>query len=123
MLYTPRDTIPSQYWGVPLYPTQIYFILWNLIVFTITWRLRERLKPQGSLFFVYLCLYAAGDFGLRFLRVNEPFLLGLHQGQVISLAILVVAVPWLIIRMRRFRQGIRVTESTSGADLGQSHED
>ncbi len=123
VLYTPRDTIPSQYWGVPLYPTQIYFILWNLIVFTITWRLRERLKPQGSLFFVYLCLYAAGDFGLRFLRVNEPFLLGLHQGQVISLAILVVAVPWLIIRMRRFQQGIRVTESTSGADLGQSHED
>ena len=123
VLYTPRDTVPSQYWGVPLYPTQIYFLLWNLIVFTVTWRLRERLKPQGSLFFVYLCLYAAGDFGLRFLRVNEPFLLGLHQGQVISLAILVVAVPWLIIRMRRFQQGIRVTESTSGADLGQSHED
>ena len=109
--------------SVPMHPTQIYFLLWNLIVFTVTWRLRERLKPQGSLFFVYLCLYAAGDFGLRFLRVNEPFLLGLYQGQVISLAILVVAVPWLIIRMRRFRQGIRVTESTIEADLGQSHED
>ncbi|MBN2186849.1 MAG: prolipoprotein diacylglyceryl transferase [Dehalococcoidia bacterium] len=123
VLYTPRDTIPSQNWGVPLYPTQIYFLLWNLIVFAIIWRFRGKLKPQGSLFFLYLCLYAAGDFGIRFLRVNEPFLLGLHQGQVISLAILVVVVPWLIIRMRRFRQGIRATESTSAAGLEQSHED
>lgn len=104
VFYTPRDVIPSQYWGVPLYPAQIYFLLWNLIVFAIVWQLRDRLKPQGSLFFLYLCLYAVGDFGLRFFRVNEPFLLGLHQGQVISLAILVIAVPWLIIRMRRFQR-------------------
>lgn len=104
VLYTPRDTIPAQYWGMTLYPAQIYFLLWNLIVFAIVWQLRDRLKPQGSLFFLYLCLYAAGDFGLRFFRVNEPFLLGLHQGQVISLAILVIAVPWLIIRMRRFQR-------------------
>ncbi len=104
VFYTPRDVIPAQYWGVPLYPAQIYFLLWNLVVFAIVWQLRDRLKPQGSLFFLYLCLYAAGDFGLRFFRLNEPFLMGLHQGQVISLAILVIAVPWLIIRMRRFQR-------------------
>ena len=103
VIYTPRDSIPSQYWGVPLYPTQIYFLLWNLIVFAVVWKLRGRLKPQGSLFFLYLSLYTAGDFGLRFFRVNEPFFIGLQQGQLISLAILVIAVPWLIIRMRRFR--------------------
>jgi len=124
VFYSPRDTIPSEYWEVPLYPAQIYFLLWNLIVFAVVWRLRGRLKPQGSLFFLYLCLYAAGDFGLRFFRyVEAPFLLGLHQGQVISLAILVVAVPWLIIRVRKFRQRISVTEPTGGADSGQSHED
>ena len=123
VMYTPRDTIPSEYWLTPLYPTQIYFLVWNLIVLAIVWRLRGRLKPQGSLFFLYLCLYAAGDFGLRFFRVNEPFLFGLHQGQVISLAILVVAVPWLIIRMRRYRRKVVVTESTSEASLEQSHED
>jgi len=104
VIYTPRDTLPSQYWGVPLYPAQIYFLLWNLIAFAVIWRLRGKLKPQGSLFFLYLCLYAIGDFGLRFFRINDPFLLGLHQGQVISLVILVIAVPWLIIRMRRFHK-------------------
>lgn len=123
VIYTPRDTIPPQYWGVPLYPAQIYFLIWNLIVFAVVWTLRGKLKPQGSLFFLYLCLYAAGDFGLRFFRVNDPFLLGLHQGQVISLAILVVAVPWLIIRLRRFQKQALVTELTNEADLEQSHED
>jgi phosphatidylglycerol:prolipoprotein diacylglycerol transferase len=123
VIYTPRDTIPSEYWGVPLYPTQIYFLLWNLIVFAIVWRFRDKLKPQGSLFFLYLCLYAAGDFGLRFLRVNEPFLLGLHQGQVISLAILVVAVPWLIIRIRRFQKQALRTELPNEAESEQSLED
>jgi phosphatidylglycerol:prolipoprotein diacylglycerol transferase len=122
VIYTPRDTIPSQYWGVPLYPTQIYFLIWNLIVFAIIWQLRGRLKPQGSLFFLYLCLYAAGDFGLRFLRyVDAPFLFGLHQGQVISLAILVVAMPWLIIRIRKFQQKTSVTKSAGEIDqLGQN---
>ena len=103
VIYSPRDTIPSEYWGMPLYPTQIYFLIWNLIVFAVVWLMRDRIKPQGSLFFLYLCLYAAGDFGLRFLRINEPFLLGLQQGQVISLAILVVAIPWFLIRIRKFR--------------------
>ncbi len=95
--------LPAQYMGVPLYPTQIYHVLWNLISFAIVWRFREKFKPPGSLFFFYLCLYAAGDFGLRFLRVGELVFLGLQQAQVLSLAILVVFLPWLIIRMRSFQ--------------------
>jgi len=123
VIYTPRDTIPSEYWGVPLYPTQIYFLIWNLIVFAVVWRFRDKIKPQGSLFFLYLCLYAAGDFGLRFFRVNDPFLLGLHQGQVISLAILVVAVPWLVIRIRQFHKQALRTVLPNEAESEQSHED
>ncbi len=102
--YTPRYTIPSQYWNVPLYPTQIYFLLWNLIVFAVVWRLRGRLKPRGSLVFLYLALYSAGDFSLRFLRADPPLLLGLQEGQIFSLAILLVILPVLIIRIRRFQQ-------------------
>ena len=104
VIYTVSDFVPYEYQGVPLYPAQIYFLIWNLIVFAILWQLRGRLKPQGSLFFLYLCLYAAGDFGLRFFRyADTSYPGGLQQGQIISLAILVVAVPWFIIRMRRFR--------------------
>ncbi len=105
VIYTTRDTIPPQYWGVPLYPTQIYFMIWNFIVFLIIWFLRGRIKPRGCLFFVYLCLYAIGDFSLRFLRYSDTsYLWGLQQGQIISLIVLVVALSLLIIRMYRFRR-------------------
>ena len=90
--------------GVPLHPTQIYFVLWNLIVFAVVWRLRDRLKPQGSLFLVYLSLYCGGDFALRFLRADPPVLGALREAQIVSLTILVIALPLLIIRMRQFRK-------------------
>jgi phosphatidylglycerol:prolipoprotein diacylglycerol transferase len=98
IVYThPRSYAPL---GVALHPAQVYFLLWNLVVFAVLRRLRRRLKSEGSLFLVYLALYSAGDFGLRFLRQGDPFLFGLHQAQVIGLAILAVVVPLLVVRTR-----------------------
>jgi len=99
IVYThPRSHAPL---GVALHPAQVYFLLWNLAVFAVLRRLRRRLKPEGSLFLVYLALYSAGDFGLRFLRQGEPFLFRLHQAQVIGLAVLAVVVPLLVVRTRK----------------------
>jgi phosphatidylglycerol:prolipoprotein diacylglycerol transferase len=93
--------------GEEFQPTQIYHLLWNLIGFGILWSLRRRLKPQGSLFLFYLALYAAGDLSIRFVRVGEPFRSGmffnLQEAQLIGIAVLVVTVPWLVIRMWRYR--------------------
>jgi phosphatidylglycerol:prolipoprotein diacylglycerol transferase len=89
--------------GESFQPTQIYHLIWNLVGFGILWSLRRRLKPQGSLFLFYLALYAAGDLSIRFVRVGEPFLFGLQQAQLIGIAILVITVPWLVIRMWRYR--------------------
>jgi len=115
--------LSSQYFGVPIYPTQIYHLLWGLIVFAVVWRLRGKFKPEGCLAFFCFCLFAAGDFGVRFFRITEPFLLGLHQAQVLDLAILAVFLPWLIIRMRRFKKQALVTELANEAEQEQSHED
>ncbi len=94
-------------------PTQIYHFIWNLIGFGILWSLRRRLKPQGSLFLLYLALFAAGDLAIRFVRVGEPFLFGLQQAQLIGIVILVVTVPWLIVRMLRAREQPVIVESSS----------
>jgi phosphatidylglycerol:prolipoprotein diacylglycerol transferase len=115
--------LSSQYFGVPIYPTQIYHLLWGLIVFAVVWRLRGKFKPEGCLAFFCFCLFAAGDFGIRFFRIGEPLLWGLYQAQVLDLAILVVFLPWLIIRMRRFKKQALVTELANEAEQGQSHED
>jgi phosphatidylglycerol:prolipoprotein diacylglycerol transferase len=111
VIYTnPRSYAPL---GLPIHPTQAYHLLWNLAAFAVIWGLRRRLKPQGSLFLSYLALYAVGDLGIRFVRVGEPFLFGMQQAQLIGIVILLVTVPWLIIRMWRARSATLMSESLS----------
>jgi len=78
--------------GETLHPAQLYFLLWNLIVFGALQRLKGRLTQEGDLFLAYLALYAAGDFALRFLRPGDPVVLGLQQAQIIGLVVLIAAV-------------------------------
>jgi phosphatidylglycerol:prolipoprotein diacylglycerol transferase len=102
-------TNPASYCplGGEFQPTQIYHLLWNLIGFGILWSLRRRLKPNGSLFLLYLAVYAAGDLSIRFVRAGEPFRSGMffnmQEAQLIGIIVLVVTVPWLIARMCRYR--------------------
>jgi len=88
--------------GVAVHPTQVYELLWDLLVFAILWGLlRGRLKPHGSLFAAYLALYAVGSFLIRFLRGDvTSFAAGLNEGQVISLMVFVVAIVFLFTRAR-----------------------
>ena len=87
--------------GVAVHPTQVYEIVYNLIVFGVLLKLRGRLKPDGSLFLIYLSLYSLWRFGIDFIREGTPFLFGLHQAQVIGLVVLAIAIPLLALRMKR----------------------
>lgn len=88
--------------GVATQPSPIYEIMWDLAMFGIVYKLRGRLKPAGSLFIIYLTLYAIGRFFISYTRVNDPFIVPmLNQAQVISLIILSVTIPFLVMRTRR----------------------
>ncbi|MBA7483037.1 Phosphatidylglycerol--prolipoprotein diacylglyceryl transferase [subsurface metagenome] len=91
--------------GVALHPTQPYEVIYGLIVFGVLLKLRGHLKPDGSLFLVYLSLYAIWRLGIDFIRVGMPFLLDLHQAQVVSLIVLAVAIPMLAYRARWVKTG------------------
>lgn len=107
-------TSPNSYGplGIPVLPTTVFEIFFNLAVFGLLLSLRGKLKPQGSLFLIYFALYAAWRFGIDFIRdgtpffknihflTNVPFLSDLHQAQVIGLIILLVTIPMLILRTR-----------------------
>jgi phosphatidylglycerol---prolipoprotein diacylglyceryl transferase len=84
---------------MPLHPTQIYHIIWNLFAFGVLWQLRRKLKPQGSVFLLYLAFYAAGDLLIRFFREGDPFLFGLQQAQVIGIIMLIITVPLFVVRV------------------------
>lgn len=108
VIYTPRNTIAPEYWGVPLYPTQLYHVFWNLIVFGLIWGFRRRFKPEGSLLFFGFSIYAIGDLFLRFLRNDRGITLfwSLDIPQVIDFAMIVIFVPWLIIKLRQSKDNL-----------------
>lgn len=98
VVYTHPDSYAPL--GVALHPTQPYEIIFCLIGFVVLLRLRGHLKPDGSLFLIYLSIYALWRLGIDFLRVGSPFLFGLHQAQVVSIIVLLIAIPILVMRTR-----------------------
>jgi phosphatidylglycerol:prolipoprotein diacylglycerol transferase len=89
--------------GVAVHPTQIYEIVYLLIIFGVLFSLRGRFKPDGSLFLIYLSIYSLWRVGIDFLRDGTPFLFGLHQAQVIGIIVLLIAIPMLALRTRWVR--------------------
>lgn len=87
--YAPTD-------GVPRHPDQFYEFLGDLAIAAVLLKLRGRLR-DGALFLMYLVLFSMFRFWLFFVRVNVPVVaLGLKNGQWTALAILAVALPWLL---------------------------
>ena len=87
----------------PTHPVVAYEIIYNLIIFGVLLRLRKKLKPDGSLFLVYLSLYAVWRLGIDYLRLWSDqgiMLFGLHESQLISIIVLLICVPLLIWKTR-----------------------
>jgi phosphatidylglycerol:prolipoprotein diacylglycerol transferase len=83
-----------------VHPTQIYEIIYNLIVFGILLLLRKRFRPDGSLFLIYLTFYAAWRLGIDFIRPGNELLFGLHEAQLISIVVLIFTITLLAWKTR-----------------------
>jgi len=103
IIYTHPDSFGPP--RIAVHPTQVYEIIFCLIGFAVLLKLRGRLRPEGSLFLVYLSLYSAWRFGISFLRDGTVFLLGLQQAQVIGLIVLAIAISLLVYRTRWIKKG------------------
>jgi len=101
IVYTHPDSLGLL--GVAVHPTQVYEIIYLLVIFGVVLMLRGRFKPDGSLFLIYLSFYSLWRIGIDFLREGTPFLLGLHQAQVIGIIVLVICVSLLAYRTRRVK--------------------
>ncbi|MCL5026025.1 MAG: prolipoprotein diacylglyceryl transferase [Chloroflexi bacterium] len=105
VVYThPAALIPIQLHNVSTQPYPAYEIIWDLIVFGVLWKVGFSLRPDGSRLLLWGILYSIGRFPLTMVRQEDVFMLGMQQAQFFSLLTLVVAVPWLLIRMRQYRR-------------------
>jgi phosphatidylglycerol---prolipoprotein diacylglyceryl transferase len=95
VIYTNPDSFAPN--GIPVLPTQIFEIFYNLVIFGVLWQLRGHFKKEGTLFYIYFFLYAAWRFGIDFVRDGKPFLFGLHEAQVIGLIVMLITLPLIFI--------------------------
>jgi len=86
--------------GFAVHPTQVYEIIYNLIVFGVLMIFRNRFRPDGSLFLIYLVFYAAWRLGIDFIRDRNVLFIGLDEAQLISIAVLIFAGVQLIWKTR-----------------------
>jgi phosphatidylglycerol:prolipoprotein diacylglycerol transferase len=98
VVYTNPDSYAPL--GIAVHPTQVYEIIFLLIVFGVLFWLRRRFRPEGSLFLIYLSLYSMWRLGVGFLRDGTDFLFGLQQAQVVGIVVLLIVVPILVVRTR-----------------------
>jgi len=86
--------------GTPIYPTQFFHLIWNVLVLVILWIFRKRFKVPGALGLTGWMLYFLGDFPIRFFRGNEPAVLGLSLSELTDLVIIIIAACFLILRLK-----------------------
>ena len=86
--------------GVPVQPVIAFEMLWNLAALFVIWKLRNKLRPDGMLFALYLAFYAVGRFMVTFLREDKVWALGMQEAHFIAILVLLITVPLLVIKAR-----------------------
>jgi phosphatidylglycerol---prolipoprotein diacylglyceryl transferase len=81
--FPPRHDIAYQ-------PAAAYEALINILLFSLLWSLRNRVKP-GILFFVYIAGYSLSQVIVFIWRDNEIVFWGLKQAQITALGVIVAA--------------------------------
>jgi prolipoprotein diacylglyceryltransferase len=87
--------------GVPMHPSFAYEIVFQVLIFAVLWRLRDRLGAPGELFKIYLGGYAAFRFVVEFVRGNEVVWAGLTRPQLFLLACSPLLVWHFVRQVRR----------------------
>lgn len=89
---------------VPVFPTSLYEIIVCFILFFILWGLRNKLKPAGALFCLYLILNGLERFFIEKIRVNVRMnFFGMHptQAEVISLGLVIFGFGlWIFLKQK-----------------------
>ncbi len=83
-----------------VHPVIIYEILWNTLSIAVLWLLRDRIRPDGMLFAVYLALYAVGRFAITFFREDKVWAFGMQEAHYIALVVLIITIPLLLVKAR-----------------------
>ncbi|MGX1262917.1 phosphatidylglycerol:prolipoprotein diacylglycerol transferase [Rossellomorea marisflavi] len=102
-LHLPRFIIDQMYIdGSYYHPTFLYESLWNVVVLILLLIIRRKVKSlrRGELFLTYVIGYSIGRFFVEGMRTDSLMLGDFRFAQVISVALIVVAIVAMIYRRK-----------------------
>ena len=93
----PDTLVPHHLQHTHLYPTQLFEVFANLILFFILATIYKKQKKDGTTTLVYIMAYALVRFLIEFFRGDDrgSALLGLYPSQIIALILFLGATLWL----------------------------
>ncbi len=71
MVYSPESPAGRMFPGQALHPTQLYEMVFNLIIFGVLWSVRKKIKTKGNLFLLYIMLYSTGRIFVEHFRADK----------------------------------------------------
>jgi phosphatidylglycerol:prolipoprotein diacylglycerol transferase len=101
VVYSHPDS-PGQFCDTaPVHPAVAYELLFDLALLAVLWPLRNRLRPHGMFFALYLACYSVGRFFISFLRVEfKEYFGALNEAQVVALVVMLITIPLLVYRAK-----------------------
>lgn len=87
--------------GVMYHPTFFYESFWNILVFAGLLLLRKYNPLRGEVFLSYVTLYSVGRFFIEGMRTDSLYFGPLRQAQLISLAMIAVAIIIVLYRRKK----------------------
>jgi phosphatidylglycerol:prolipoprotein diacylglycerol transferase len=102
MIYSPESPAGQMFPGQPLHPTQLYEMIFNLIIFGIVWIMRKNMKVDGHLFLLYIILYFAARIFVEYFRADKLIYLGnISAAQSIGIIGIVLGLILMLVLMKR----------------------
>jgi phosphatidylglycerol---prolipoprotein diacylglyceryl transferase len=92
---------------VPVFPTPLYETLMMLVIFSVLWTFRKKIKTPGLMFMAFLTLAGFERFFIEQIRVNNEYNLfgmGVTQAEIISSILILAGIAGMIIFKKRGHQ-------------------
>lgn len=91
VVFPPGSIAGNQFPGIPIHPTMLYEMAFNLMIFFALYRLRLKPSKEGFIFCLYLVLYSTGRFIVSFFRADSLMLGPLRAAHVASVLLIALA--------------------------------
>lgn len=92
---------------VPVYPTPFYETMMMLVIFTVLWSFRKKIKTPGLMFSLFITLAGFERFFIEKIRINNEYNIfgyGITQAEIISVILILAGIAGMVIFYRKGHQ-------------------